>query len=489
MRNRIPVLVSAVLLSGTAVARLPVVGLAEICRTNTLSEVGTAYAQAVYAAGAVPSMLPATTNAEVLAEQVARLDLLILCGGEDVDPARYGETDRGRTGAVNARRDAWEFALLDAAIRRKLPILGICRGCQVLNVRFGGTLWQDAPSEVDGASVHRLAGEHGLTVEPGSFVAKLLGGGTASVNSRHHQAVRRLAPGFRVTARAPDGVVEAYEGVAYPAVGVQFHPERLVVRQDRREFLPLFRGAFAPAAASERPARKRKVVAIPDYCPTNGCVAAKPNMAAALERAGFVPVVLPFTADDALLAEGLRDADALMVAGGIGALQDYDRRCDFEHRCIDLALRRGIPVAGVCHGSQVINLHFGGTLKLTPQMLGEADALVSHRMPVRTPYTDNFHLVDLEPGSRIAAVFGATRAIVNSSHSNRSLAMGRGLRVTARAPDGVVEAFEHETLPVMAFQFHPERLTFDPRQVELLRVSLSLREGLIPEVKNANRKD
>ena len=123
MRKRILVLASAVLLSGTAVARLPVVGLAEICRTNTLSEAGAAYVQAVYAAGAVPSMLPATTNAEVLAEQVARLDLLILCGGEDVDPARYGETDRGRTGVVNARRDAWEFALLDAAIRRKLPIL------------------------------------------------------------------------------------------------------------------------------------------------------------------------------------------------------------------------------------------------------------------------------------------------------------------------------------------------------------------------------
>lgn len=251
MRNRIPVLVSAVLLSGTAVARLPVVGLAEICRTNTLSEVGTAYAQAVYAAGAVPSMLPATTNAEVLAEQVARLDLLILCGGEDVDPARYGETDRGKTGAVNARRDAWEFALLDAAIRRKLPILGICRGCQVLNVRFGGTLWQDIPSEVDGASVHRLAGEHGLTVEPGSFVAKLLGGGTASVNSRHHQAVRRLAPGFRVTARAPDGVVEAIEHRTKPIVGFQFHPEYMAVRAGDERALKLIRAALEGLRSSE----------------------------------------------------------------------------------------------------------------------------------------------------------------------------------------------------------------------------------------------
>ena len=94
-------------------------------------------------------------------------------------------------------------------------------------------------------------------------------------------------------------------------------------------------------------------------------------------------------------------------------------------------------------------------------------------MPVRTPYTDNFHLADLESCSRIARVLGSGRVVVNSSHSKHSCVMGAGLHVTARAQDGIVEAFEHETLPVMAFQFHPERMVFDRRFVELIRIALS----------------
>lgn len=222
------------------------VGIAESCPTGGLSGVKSEYAMAVFAAGAVPLVLPATTNAEEVARLLDRVDVLLLAGGEDVEPCRYGERDGGRMGKVNLRRDGWEFTLLDEAVRRRKPILGICRGCQVLNVHFGGTLWQDVPTDVSKADCHRLKndGEHPVSLVDGSLLSTLVGGRAASVNSRHHQAVKSVAPGFRVTAVSPDGVAEAIEGEDYPAVGVQFHPESLFVRRGRKEFLPLFRGAF-----------------------------------------------------------------------------------------------------------------------------------------------------------------------------------------------------------------------------------------------------
>ena len=222
-----------------------VVGLVDMCLTDSESGVITEYSDAVYAAGAVPFVLPATTNAAGISASLDRVDMLIFCGGEDVEPARYGETNHVKLGTVNLRRDAWEFAVADEAIRRRMPLLGICRGCQFLNVRFGGTLWQDVPSEKPGAMVHGIRGEHAVSVEPDTFLSTMFGTDSASVNSRHHQAVKDLAKGFRVAARAPDGVIEAFEAVDYPALGVQFHPESLVVRSGRREFLPLFRGDFA----------------------------------------------------------------------------------------------------------------------------------------------------------------------------------------------------------------------------------------------------
>ena len=465
----------AALCTASSIARPVAVGLVDACKTNELCGIGNEYAAAVYASGAIPYVLPSTVRPECISAILDRVDMLVFCGGEDFEPSRYGETNHANLGKVNLRRDAWEFAVADEAIRRRFPLFGICRGCQLLNIRFGGTLWQDLPSEKKGARVHRLEGEHGIAVKPGTCLSKLVGSESTSVGSRHHQAVKDLARGFRISAVSPDGVTEAIEATDYPALGVQFHPESLFVRSGRREFLPLFRGAFAAIDPAKRPpAPRRRLVAIPDYCATNGQVVAKANMADALEKAGFVSVVIPFTDDDSRLEDALADADALMVAGGIGKLQDYPKRCAFERRAIRIALGRGIPIAGVCHGMQVINTFFRGTLKLTPQMADkDRDPLIRHRMPVTDPYVDNFHLADLEPGSRIARVLGSGRAVVNSSHSNRSFTPGAGLKVTARAPDGVIEAFEHESLPIMAFQFHPERMTFDARFIELLRVALS----------------
>ena len=458
--------------ASAASAREFIVGIADICRTNDLCEVGPNYPSAVYAAGAMPYVLPCTTNAEAIAALLDCVDMLLLAGGEDVEPARYGEKPDPKLGKVNLRRDAWEFALVAEARKRRLPILGICRGCQVLNVAFGGTLWQDLPSQKKGAAIHRLNGvEHGIATVKGSYLAGLAGE-TCSVNTYHHQAVKDLARGFKVSATSPDGVVEAIEGTDYPAVGVQFHPEMLFAKAGRREFLPLFRGAFAKGAAGRAASRRRKLVLIPDYCATNRVTNAKISMSDAIVLAGFASVVLPFTEDQAKIDAAVADADALMIAGGMGKRQDYKRRCAFEDRTLKPALARKMPIAGVCHGSQIINKFMGGTLEFTPQWKDkEKKADILHR-PV--PWTDdNYHMTDLVEGSRFARIMGERQVRINSYHTMRSVKMAEGLKVTARSSDGVVEAFEHETLPIMAFQFHPERMTEDPRFVALMRAALS----------------
>ena len=119
----------------------------------------------------------------------------------------------------------YEWSGWGTLMKRRLPVMGICRGCQLINVYFGGTLWQDLPSERPGEIVHRSKELHPIRIEPGSRLAKCLGTDRTDVNTLHHQAVKKLAPGFKATAFAPDGVVEAIESETLPVAGVQFHPE------------------------------------------------------------------------------------------------------------------------------------------------------------------------------------------------------------------------------------------------------------------------
>src|SRR2546423_1056386 len=137
---------------------------------------------------------------------------LVLTGGEDVAPQRYGASPHPRLGKVDADRDAAEIALIEAATRRRLPILAICRGIQILNVALGGTLYQDLDSERPGPVPHSAeTGNHQVRVEAGSRLERTLGTRTATVNSRHHQAIRDLAPGLKAVAWADDGLIEAAE--------------------------------------------------------------------------------------------------------------------------------------------------------------------------------------------------------------------------------------------------------------------------------------
>lgn len=208
------------------------------------------YARSVEAAGGVAVLLPPQNLGAV--EVMDRVDGLIVAGGADVDPARYGATADPRNQTPRPDRDAWEWALLDAADAAGRPVLGICRGLQLMTVRAGGTLEQHLP-DVVGHSEHSPApGAFGWTpirTEPGSLVRRLVGEET-QVNCAHHQAAARH-PGFEVSARAADGTIEAIEDPERPFwLAVQWHPEY-------GDDYGLFRGLVAvaaggPAASSAR---------------------------------------------------------------------------------------------------------------------------------------------------------------------------------------------------------------------------------------------
>lgn len=188
------------------------------------------YVEAVERAGGFPVVLPYVPPEEAAA-WLARLNGLVLTGGGDISPAAYGEPNRHARG-VDPRRDASELALVRAAAGARVPVLGICRGHQLMNVAFGGSLIQDIPSETRDTVDHsprlsRDARVHGVRLEADSVLAAAIGA-EHRVNSLHHQAVGRVGPDLRVTGRAEDGVVEALELPGHPFfVGVQWHPEEL----------------------------------------------------------------------------------------------------------------------------------------------------------------------------------------------------------------------------------------------------------------------
>jgi putative glutamine amidotransferase len=172
----------------------------------------------------------------------------MISGGADVDPARYGQPPHGTTRS-EPDRDALELALIERALDRDLPILGICRGFQLLNVYFGGTLIQDLPDHrADDAA---NSAHHSIRVAPDSYLGRLIGMTETRVNSRHHQGLRGgdLAPPLRATALADDQLIEAFEHPGYRwVIGVQWHPER--IDEVPKEFSALFRAFVAESSRS-----------------------------------------------------------------------------------------------------------------------------------------------------------------------------------------------------------------------------------------------
>jgi putative glutamine amidotransferase len=186
-----------------------------------------AYVRALAAVGLLPLVVPPIVDPALAVRALDGVRGLVLTGGEDVEPKRYHAAPHPKLGAVDPARDAVELALLDAAWTRRLPLLAICRGIQLLNVFLGGTLFQDLPSERPAGVRHEGNGaRHGLKVERGSTMCAVLGATALDVNSRHHQAVKDLAGDLLATAWAEDGLIEGAEARdGRRVLAVQWHPE------------------------------------------------------------------------------------------------------------------------------------------------------------------------------------------------------------------------------------------------------------------------
>lgn len=237
--------------------RYPLIGISgSISKDEKELFLPSCYTNALMIAGAMPVLLSPTMNDGMLSACLESLDGVLLAGGNDVAPDMYGHDPINELGEVNPARDHFEGRLVRMAAERHMPVLGICRGIQSMNVAMGGTLWQDIPSQY-----RTVQGEKGLAhsqtradfytshrvvIEKGTLLDRVISKEEIWVNSFHHQAVRDPAPGMNVVARATDGLIEAIEHPTLPFfLGVQWHPERYF---DRDQTAMALFSAFVDAA-------------------------------------------------------------------------------------------------------------------------------------------------------------------------------------------------------------------------------------------------
>jgi putative glutamine amidotransferase len=243
--------------------RIAVGGVVRVWDGSERTGVNAAYVRSVLSAGGVPIILSPILGPSYAARALEGADGLLLTGGEDIHPAWYGAEPSPHLYPPSRERDLFELALLAAARQRELPILGICRGIQLVNVALGGTLFQDLPSERAGPVSHdpgaaRDARTHEVRLQPGSRAAAALGGTTVAVNSFHHQAIERLASGLTATGWSEDGLIEAVEtGPDAPwLLAVQWHPEEMHADAHAPE-RGLFRALVETVEKTERKERTK----------------------------------------------------------------------------------------------------------------------------------------------------------------------------------------------------------------------------------------
>lgn len=254
--------------------RQPVIGVtANFSDGNSCLADG--YCTSVLKAGGVPFIIPPYEEKDALLNTLDHLDGILLTGGGDINPLFLGEEPVNELHSINYRRDHQELLLTRLAADRQIPILGICRGIQIMTAALGGTLYQDIYSQTENKlikhdqALDRSFPSHTVSVEPDSLLYKIFHAEEVAVNSFHHQAVKEPAPGFRVCARSTDGIIEAVESTEYKSLlGVQWHPECMILRGDE-SMLPLFTWLVAEASSfAEAKALHRRVLTLDSHCDT-----------------------------------------------------------------------------------------------------------------------------------------------------------------------------------------------------------------------------
>lgn len=214
---------------------------------QTITSVPVVYSRCVQRVGAVPVILPPTRDEQTIALMLSRVSGLILPGGLDMDARFFNQEMHPACKASDPELDTFQVVLVNLAVELKMPILGICRGAQVANVALGGSLVQDIPSQVPESGIVHMqkmfsyGTDHDVRFDPGSRLCRLFGD-SIRINSRHHQSIDAPGKGIRITAWAPDGVVEGAEHESLPIDLVQWHPELLMQKNDG--MLPLFNRFF-----------------------------------------------------------------------------------------------------------------------------------------------------------------------------------------------------------------------------------------------------
>ena len=233
------------------------------------------YYQSILKAGGTPFIIPCYDNTDALINTLEKLDGILLTGGADINPLFLGEEPVKELHGINPRRDRQELLLTRLAADRQIPILGICRGIQTMNAAFGGPLYQDIHSQMEGTRIKhsqeldRSYASHTVTIEKDTLLHNLFKADTIAVNSFHHQAVKEAAPGFRVCARATDGVIEAMESTEYKSMlGVQWHPECFILKGDEC-MMPLFHWLIQEAASFKEAKRlHNRILTLDSHCDT-----------------------------------------------------------------------------------------------------------------------------------------------------------------------------------------------------------------------------
>ena len=233
------------------------------------------YYQSILKAGGTPFIIPCYDDADALINTLEKLDGILLTGGADINPLFLGEEPVKELHGINPRRDRQELLLTRLAADRQIPILGICRGIQTMNAAFGGPLYQDIHSQMEGTRIKhsqeldRSYASHTVTIEKDTLLHNLFKADTIAVNSFHHQAVKEAAPGFRVCARATDGVIEAMESTEYKSMlGVQWHPECFILKGDEC-MMPIFHWLIQEAASFKEAKRlHNRILTLDSHCDT-----------------------------------------------------------------------------------------------------------------------------------------------------------------------------------------------------------------------------